>query len=119
LPEEPYATRYEIIVRYSKFLDEKPYGAPEYEILRARYEGNGKWREQEEFDPFLDPRIDEFSESILVSSGMKVILHVSSDCFENEGEENMKLGIDVAAYSPLSEIPDLSDLNKLRPMKVE
>jgi hypothetical protein len=108
LPQEPYASMYLIITRCCRFLDGKPYGFPLYKSSRARYEGNGLWRELCEFDCLPEPSDDDFDPFETVSAGMEIEFMKDPDFFENGGNADVKVGVDVIAYCPLPKVPDLS-----------
>ena len=116
LPEEPYASMYLIVTRCCEFLDGKPYGEPEYRTSRARYEGKGIWSELSEFECLLDPEDMDYDPYLLVSAGMDVVFDLNPEYFEIGGSADLKRGIDVVAYCPLPDVPDLS---KLKPMEVK
>ena len=116
LPEEPYASMYLIVTRTCQFLDGKPYGEPEYKTSRARYEGNGLWRELCEIDCLPEPGMEDFDPFGTGSAGMEVEFMNDPDFFEKGGNADMKVGIDVVAYCPLPEVPDLS---RLKPMELK
>ena len=114
LPAEPYAQRYEIITRCCEFLDGDPFGEPEYRICRARYAGNGVWNEIDDIDCNINPN-DERSGFALVSAGMSVQFDRNPEYFEIGGNSDLKRGMDVVAYAPLPDVPDLSGI---KPMEV-
>ena len=114
LPDEPYAQRYEIITRCCEFLDGEPFGEPEYRICRARYLGNSIWEEIDDIDCHINPN-DEHSGLSLVSAGMPVQFDRNPEYFEIGGNADLKRGVDVVAYAPL---PDAPDLSGLKPMEV-
>ena len=116
LPEEPYASMYLIITRCCRFLDGELYGDPVYKTSRARYEGNGLWRELCEFDCLLEPSDDDFDPFETVSAGMEIEFMKDPDFFEKGGNVDMKVGADVVAWYPL---PDLPDLSRLKPMEAK
>ena len=120
LPVEPYAQRYEIITRCCEFLDGEPFGEIDYHICRAKYAGNGIWVELDTFDCRINPNEDDCHDCHdgmkLVSAGMKVEFDHIPDYFEFGGNADLKRGVDVVAYAPLPDVPDLSGL---KPMEVE
>ena len=115
LPAEPYASRYEIIVRCCEFLDGQPFGEPEYRITRARYEGNGLWREIRTVDELFYPEDDEYETDVLVTSGMVPEYDLNPEYFEFGGNADLKRGEDVVAWYPFPALPDLSNI---RPMVI-
>ena len=115
LPAEPYAQRYEIITRCCEFLNGEPFGEPEYRICRAKYEGNGIWNEIDDIDCQIKCEEDDCNGLELISAGMKVEFDHIPDYFGRGGNADLKRGVDVVAYAPL---PDAPDLSGLKPMEV-
>ena len=113
LPVEPYAARYEIIVMCCEFLDGKLFGETEYRITKAKYKGNGIWREIRVDEDLLYPEDDEFESNILVSSGMEPEYDLNPDYFEYGGNSDLKRGEDVVAWYPSPHIPDLSNIRSM------
>ena len=115
LPEQPYASRYEIIVRCCLFQNGKLLKEPVCWIANAKYAGDGYWEEYLTDHPTaLDGEGDRIVDC-LSSSGMTVDLEDEDpDAFDVDVDEDLKIGYDVVAYYPL---PDSPDLTNLRPMK--
>ena len=68
-------------------------------------------------DELLYPKDDEYESDTIVSAGMVPVYDLNPEYFEFGGNADLKRGEDVVAWYPSPEIPDVTDLNKIKPMK--
>ena len=107
--------KYLILTRYVTFIDGKQSEKATYDIAAARYRGDGIWDKVEIPETSSVDCAEETVTDRLVSCTRNALVEDWPGTIGKDGHGESKLGIDVVAYYPYPELPEMNDLP---PMKI-
>ena len=100
--------KYLILIRNILLVCGKQDEKPEYRIAVARYHGEGKWDEIMVTETSSADEPEEIIEDTYVSCTHNAAVMDWRDYYKYNGNDDVKYCVDVVAYYPYPELPDLS-----------